>query len=210
MGSQHSRNFYIKRMMDVVLILCMLPLILPFMGLIALAIRLETPGSFLHIQPRLGKKKQRFPCLKFRTMYHHCDQILQDYLIQHPDKQEEWQKFKKLRGFDPRVTHIGKLLRKTSLDELPQIFNVLVGQMSLVGPRPYLESEQDDIGIALDDILNVPPGITGLWQVSGRNNLSFKKRVELDREYALHGSLWLDCKILYKTVYVVISAEGAY
>lgn len=207
---KHKRNLFAKQAFELMFVLMLLPLTLPLMCLIALAIWIETSGNILYIQPRLGRNKKLFPCLKFRTMYQQSDQILQEYLAKHPSANEEWQKFKKLRNFDPRVTHVGKILRKTSLDELPQILNVLVGQMSLVGPRPYINTEQTAMGTALDDIVSVKPGMTGLWQVSGRNNLSFQQRIALDREYALHGSFWMDIKILFKTVYVVITAEGAY
>jgi undecaprenyl-phosphate galactose phosphotransferase len=122
----------------------------------------------------------------------------------------QWNKYKKLKDYDPRLTKIGKFLRRTSLDELPQIFNVLKGEMSLFGPRPYLPDEECEMNDCIDLILLTRPGITGLWQVSGRNELAFKDRLKLDAWYVLNWSLWLDIVILFKTIRVVLSREGAY
>jgi len=143
-------------------------------------------------------------------MYKDGDAKLQDYLDQHPEAKKEWEEFKKLKGFDPRVTKIGKFLRKTSLDELPQLINVIKGEMSLVGPRPYLPREREDMEDYFSTITVAKPGITGLWQVSGRNELTFKERLILDAWYVQNWSLWLDIVILFKTVKVLIKGEGAY
>ena len=125
-------------------------------------IKLGTPGPAFYIDWRLGKNKKPFRCIKFRTMYLNCDQILVDYLQKNPQAIQEWNRYKKLKGYDPRVTKIGKWLRRSSLDELPQFFNVLKGEMSLVAPRPYLVSEQQRMGSYANNILEVCPGISGL------------------------------------------------
>jgi len=143
-------------------------------------------------------------------MYLNHDKLLKAYLATYPDTAVEWQTYKKLKGYDPRVTRIGTFLRKTSLDELPQIFNVLTGEMSLVGSRPYLPREENDMKYHIDTILLTPPGITGLWQVSGRNKLTFDARLRLDAWYVLNWSLWLDIVILFKTFRVVLKKEGAF
>ena len=143
-------------------------------------------------------------------MYLNSDEILQEFLEKNPEAKKEWDKYKKLKSYDPRVTKIGKFLRATSLDELPQIFNVLKGDMSLVGLRPYLPREISDMGEYKDIILLTRPGITGLWQISGRNELTFQDRLKLDTWYVLNWSLWLDIVILFKTIKVVLNREGAY
>jgi len=143
-------------------------------------------------------------------MYLNSDEILQEFLEKNPEAKKEWDKYKKLKSYDPRVTKIGKFLRATSLDELPQIFNVLKGDMSLVGLRPYLPREISDMGEYKDIILLTRPGITGLWQISGRNELTFQDRLKLDTWYVLNWSLWLDIVILFKTIKVVLKREGAY
>ncbi len=135
---------------------------------------------------------------------------LMNILKKNPGAKEDWIKYKKIRGDDPRVTKMGKFLRKWSLDELPQVWNVLRGDMSLVGPRPYLPREEMDMKDYKDYILFTKPGITGLWQVTGRNKLLFKDRLKLDTWYVLNWSLWLDIVILFKTVKVVLKREGAY
>ncbi len=199
-----------KRIFDIFLSIVMLPVLLPVIGIISLLIKIDSPGKVFFIQDRLGKNGKIFKCIKFRSMYENSDEILQDYLNKNPEAKKEWEKYKKLKGYDPRVTRVGKFLRKTSLDELPQIFNVLKGDMSLVGPRPYLPREIDDMGDYADVILMTLPGITGLWQVSGRNELEFEDRLKLDTWYVLNWSLWLDIVILFKTIKVVLKREGAY
>ncbi|WP_457643024.1 undecaprenyl-phosphate galactose phosphotransferase WbaP [Persephonella sp.] len=199
-----------KRIFDILLSVAMLPVLLPVIGIISLLIKIDSPGKVFFIQERLGRNGKTFKCIKFRSMYENSDEILKDYFRENPDAKIEWEKYKKLKGYDPRVTRIGRFLRKTSLDELPQIFNVLKGDMSLVGPRPYLPREVQDMGDYIDIILMVLPGITGLWQVSGRSELDFEDRLKLDTWYVLNWSLWLDIVILFKTIKVVLKREGAY
>ncbi|PMP89287.1 MAG: undecaprenyl-phosphate galactose phosphotransferase WbaP, partial [Desulfurella sp.] len=163
-----------------------------------------------YVSKRLGQNGKLFNFLKFRTMYKDNDRLLKEYLSKNKEARLEWEKYQKLKNFDPRVTRIGRFLRKTSLDELPQIINVLFGQMSLVGPRPYLPQELEKIGDSINTILLTKPGITGLWQVSGRNELDFQTRVDLDCFYVTNWSLWFDIVILLKTIYAVLKQKGAY
>jgi undecaprenyl-phosphate galactose phosphotransferase len=203
-------NRFVKRCFDLLLSILLLPILLPVIALLTLLIKLDSPGPAFHIEGRFGKGKTLFNCIKFRTMFLNNEELLDAYLKTHPDAANEWREYKKLKGPDPRVTKIGTFLRKTSLDELPQIFNVLTGHMSLVGSRPYLPREEKDMVFYIDMILLTPPGITGLWQVSGRNKLTFDDRLRLDAWYVLNWSVWLDLVILFKTVKVVLKKEGAY
>ncbi len=203
-------NESLKRAFDIIISILLLPFVLPIIGLIAILIKIDSEGPVFFIQDRLGKNGKKFKCIKFRTMYVNNDEILEEYLKRNPEKREEWNKYKKLKSFDPRVTRVGRFLRKTSLDELPQIFNVIKGDMSLVGPRPYLPKEETDMGYFKNTILLTKPGITGLWQVSGRNELEFKVRLILDERYVLNWSFWLDLLIMLKTIKVVLKREGAY
>lgn len=156
------------------------------------------------------RRSQTAKCYKFRSMYMNADRILLDFLGKHPEAEQEWKEFQKLRGDDPRVTKVGKFIRKYSLDELPQIFNVIKGDMSLVGPRPYLPREKRKIGNYLPIICMTTPGITGLWQVSGRNDIKFNGRLQLDSWYVRNWSLWQDIVLLFKTIGVVFGRKGAY
>lgn len=203
-------NRFIKRIFDLSLSLVMLPVLLPFIAFISLLIKLDSRGAVFHIENRFGKNRSFFKCVKFRTMYLNHDKLLKAYLTAHPEVSAEWHSYKKLKGHDPRVTRIGRFLRNSSLDELPQIFNVLTGEMSLVGSRPYLPREESDMKQQIDTILLTPPGISGLWQVSGRNKLTFDERLRLDAWYVLNWSLWIDIVILMKTFRVVLKKEGAY
>jgi undecaprenyl-phosphate galactose phosphotransferase len=203
-------NQTIKQTFDILLSLIMLPILLFVISIFAILIKIDSEGPVFFVQERLGKNGKIFKCIKFRTMYVNNQEILKNFLKENQDAQLEWQTFKKLKKYDPRVTRVGKFLRKTSLDELPQIFNVLKGDMSLVGPRPYLPSEEKDMGDYKDYILLTKPGITGLWQVSGRNELSFEERLKLDTWYVLNWSLWFDIVIILKTIRVVFKKEGAY
>jgi undecaprenyl-phosphate galactose phosphotransferase len=209
-NSKSRVNHSLKRVFDLILIVLSMPLILLVICIISILIKLDSEGPVFFIQERLGKDGKIFKCLKFRTMYVNADEILETYLQGNSKAQEEWRKYKKLKNHDPRVTKIGKFLRKSSLDELPQIFNVLKGDMSLVGPRPYLPRELPEMGKFKEIIFMTRPGITGLWQVSGRNKLTFEQRLKLDAWYVLNWSLWLDVVILLKTIKVVLKREGAY
>jgi Undecaprenyl-phosphate galactose phosphotransferase WbaP len=184
-------------------------LILPFIGLIALLIKLDSSGPIFYRQVRIGQGGQPFKAWKFRTMVWNAEAALQDYLERHPELQEAWQREHKLK-FDPRITRVGRFLRHTSLDELPQLWNILRGEMSLVGPRPIVDEEIWRYGEKFALYTRVTPGLTGLWQVSGRNNVTYEERVNLDAYYVRNWSVWLDVYILMRTVWVVVSGEGAY
>jgi Undecaprenyl-phosphate galactose phosphotransferase WbaP len=183
-------------------------LIVP-LAMLSLLIRLTSPGPAIYRQSRIGKNGRPFQCYKFRTMYRDADERLQGILDADPKAREEWAEYRKLKD-DPRITPIGSFLRKTSLDELPQILNILKGEMSLVGPRPVTQEEIERYYKDSADLcFSVLPGITGLWQVSGRSNASFGYRISLDSWYVRNWNLWLDIIILFKTVDVVLRREGA-
>jgi len=203
-------NQFIKRSFDLGLSFILLPFLLPVMGVIALLIILDSPGSPIFVQERLGKQGRRFKVYKFRTMFTNADTLLKDFLKKNPKVRREWEEYKKIKGKDPRITRVGRFLRSTSLDELPQIFNVIKGEMSLVGPRPYLPLEEADMNGMQGIILQTRPGITGLWQTSGRNNVTFRDRLRMDVWYVLNWSLWLDLTLLIKTISVVLKREGSY
>ncbi len=202
-------NRFLKRVFDLVLGCLLLIPSLPIMAVIGLLIKLDSRGAVLHTGKRLGKNGKEFACYKFRTMYPNGDEMLSKYLEENQSAKEEWEQFAKLRIFDPRVTRVGKWLRKLSLDELPQLFNVIKGEMSLVGPRPYLPRERSKMNYYVETILETTPGITGLWQVRGRNNIDFLGRLSLDTWYVRNWSLWLDISLLVKTVKVVLFRHGA-
>ena len=197
------------RIMDISLILLAAPyIILTFLVIIVL-IKLDSRGPVFYRQARIGRFGRKFHVYKFRTMVQNADQILQTYLENSPELKAEWLATHKLKK-DPRVTRIGSFLRKSSLDELPQLWNIIIGDMSLVGPRPIVDAEVEKYGKCFDLYIKVRPGLTGLWQVSGRNNTTYERRVELDEYYVLNRSLSLDIQILFKTILVVVSGKGAY
>jgi len=203
-----KRNIYIKYIFDYILAFVLLPLFLLLHLLISAAISLESQGKILFKQYRLGKDNKNFLCYKYRTMHEESDDILQEYLKKHPQEITYYETYHKYKN-DPRITKIGKFLRASSLDELPQILNILKGEMSFVGPRPYMLNEAEKMRENRHFILKVKPGITGLWQVSGRNNVTFKQRNELEVWYIKNWSLWADLVILVKTLKVVFSKVGA-
>ena len=168
---------------------------------------MSSRGSVLYIHSRIGLNGSKFNCIKFRTMIRGADQFLEDYLNSCPISRAEYKASFKLKH-DPRITRIGKFLRTTSLDELPQFWNVLVGDMSVVGPRPLVQSELSKYGSAIDKVLSVRPGIAGLWQVSGRNDIPYAKRVQIDASYVRLMSFWLDISLIFKTILVVIFPRG--
>ncbi len=180
----------------------------PLMLLIALRIWYEDGGPVLFAHWRVGRHGRLFRCMKFRSMLRDADRVLGELLERDPAAREEWERDQKLRN-DPRVLGIGRLLRGSSLDELPQLFNVLRGEMHLVGPRPVVVQEIPRYGRAKSHYLSVQPGMTGLWQVSGRNNLSYEQRVALDVRYVEERSAWMDLKILMRTAVVLVTREGA-
>lgn len=197
-----------KRAMDIALTFVGGLLILPLLLVLALMIRLDSRGSIFYRQRRLGQDGVRFMALKFRTMHTDAEARLTSLLDSDPALRAEYNMFHKL-NVDPRVTRIGKFLRKYSLDELPQVWNVLIGDMSLVGPRPYLEREIPEMAQKEAIVLRVKPGVTGIWQVTTRNESTFEERVNLDVEYVRNWSPWLDLYILARTVPVVIGGTGS-
>lgn len=203
-------NVITKNLFDIVVGLIILILTIPIIIVLTLIVKIDSPGPAIYCGKRLGRKGKEFRCFKFRTMCLNNDEILDNHLEQNPAARIEWDKFAKLRCDDPRVTRIGKFLRKTSLDELPQIFNVLKGDMSLVGARPYIYSEKDRMGNNADLILLTKPGMTGLWQVSGRNEIDFAGRIDIETWYIRNWSLWLDITLLFRTVGVILGRKGAY
>lgn len=206
----HLRNRILKRCLDVICGTALLVLCSPLMLLAGLSIALDSPGPVIYAGRRLGKKGREFKCYKFRTMFLNEGEILAKHLAENGKAREEWQRFAKLKVHDPRVTRVGKWLRQFSLDELPQLFNVIKGDMSLVGPRPYLPSERERLGLSAKTILKAVPGITGLWQVRGRNDLEFTERLSLDTWYIRNWSIWLDITLMLRTVWVVVRKKGAY
>lgn len=197
-----------KRLLDVVASSLLLILIAPVLVLISLAVKADG-GPLLFGHLRVGLHGRPFRCWKFRTMVPNAEALLQDVLASDPVRAEEWRETCKLKS-DPRVTAIGRMLRRSSLDELPQLLNVLSGQMSLIGPRPVTKGELERYGESRDYYLSVRPGITGLWQVLGRNDSSYSQRVVLDAWYVRNWSLWNDLIILLKTIPVVLRRDGAY
>lgn len=204
----NKKNKLIKRVFDIFATFMILPFFIIIHIIISTLIKLDSNGSVLFRQKRLGKNDKDFYCFKYRTMYENSDNILKEYLAQNPDEIEYYQIYHKYKN-DPRITKIGRFLRNTSLDELPQILNVLRGEMSLIGPRPYMINEREKLKENKDIILRATPGITGLWQVSGRNNLTFKQRNELESYYIHNWSIWQDIVILVKTIKVVLFKIGA-
>ena len=196
-------------MFDIVVTICGGIFILPFMLIIAIIIYLDSGGPIIYKQKRVGRNGKEFNFYKFRSMVKNADMILEEYLNTHEDEKKEWQKNFKLKN-DPRVTKIGKIIRKTSIDELPQLWNVLIGDMSLVGPRPLLPNEVERYSSYIEDYKLVLPGLTGVWQVSGRSDTTFEERVIMDSWYIHNWSVWIDIVYLLKTVLVVVKSKGAY
>ena len=203
-------NQLLKRIFDIVATICGGILISPILLAIAIWVYHDSPGPVIFKNKRIGLNGEEFNCYKFRSMYMNNQEILARYLSNHPMLQKEWDTYRKLRGFDPRITPVGRILRKYSLDELPQLLNVLKGEMSLVGPRPYLPEEIPMMGENSRVVLMAKPGITGYWQVSGRNDVTFDERVDMESWYVYNWSVWIDFLILWKTIKVVFSHEGAY
>lgn len=203
-------NQLLKRIFDIVATISGGILISPILLAIAIWVYHDSPGPVIFKNKRIGLNGEKFNCYKFRSMYINNQEILARYLSNHPMLQKEWDTYRKLRGFDPRITPVGRILRKYSLDELPQLLNVLKGEMSLVGPRPYLPEEIPMMGENSRVVLMAKPGITGYWQVSGRNDVTFDERVDMESWYVYNWSVWIDFLILWKTIKVVFSHEGAY
>ena len=197
----------IKRVLDFVFSFLLIIFLIPLLLLIGIIIKINSKGPILYTQKRIGKNNITFYCYKFRTMHHESKYLLKKILIKNPNFKSEFSESRKIIN-DPRITKIGKFLRFSSLDELPQIFNVLKGDMSLIGPRPIVKSEIKKYGNDFKKVFSNKPGISGLWQVSGRNKLSYSKRVELDIFYSENISFRLDIKIFIKTILVILFPYG--
>ncbi len=198
-----------KRLLDVLLTVVGGLLIGPLLLALAILIKLDSSGPTFYGHRRLGADGEHFRCWKFRTMHTNAEQLLDEFLQSNPDLRAEWEQNFKLRD-DPRVTRVGRFLRKTSLDELPQLWNVLRGEMSLVGPRPIVDAEIPKYGTVYEMYRRIRPGISGLWQVSGRSDTDYGERVQLDSYYVNNWSVWLDVVILVRTVRSVLLGRGAY
>ncbi|WP_314977674.1 sugar transferase [Campylobacter rectus] len=195
----------LKAVTDYAIVIAAAPFWLAVVMVVAAVIKINEPGeSVFFKQKRIGRFGRPFNCYKFRSMHKNWRKILDDYLERNPAEVRHFAKFHKYE-FDPRITKVGGFIRRTSLDELPQLFNVLRLEMSLVGPRPYMFYEKRQIGKNLGKITRVRPGLTGLWQVSGRNEISFDDRVQIDCEYVENLSVWGDIKILFKTIGIVLN-----
>lgn len=203
-------NVVLKFLFEYIVALILFVVFIPFALIIAIEIKLESPGPVFFVQQRRGIKGRRIPVIKFRSMYTDNDVRLKQFLQDNPEVRKEWEVYKKIRGYDPRVTRVGRFLRKYSLDEIPQLLNVLKGEMSLVGPRPYIPDELENNASVGSILFLVKPGITGLWQTSGRSSLSFEDRLNLDESYIRNWSLWMDIFILFKTIRVAVSGKGAF
>ena len=194
----------LKAVIDYVIVVATAPIWLTVVAVIAAVVKINEPGeSIFFKQKRIGRFGKPFSCYKFRSMHKNWRKILDDYLAQNPAEVEHFAKFHKYE-FDPRITKVGGFIRRTSLDELPQLFNVLRLEMSLVGPRPYMFYEKRQIGKNLGKITRVRPGLTGLWQVSGRNEISFDERVKMECAYVDSLSIFRDFLILFRTIFVVL------
>lgn len=198
-----------KRCFDISAALGGIVVLSPLFLMLVLLVKLSDGGRVFYGHPRIGRNGKVFRCLKFRTMVENGDEVLAAHLARNPVEREEWEAARKLQN-DPRVTRVGAVLRKLSLDELPQIFNILRGDMSFVGPRPVVRDELALYGTSANYYLKSRPGLTGLWQVSGRNDVSYKTRVAFDRHYVENWSFTFDLKILIWTVPAVFSSRGSY
>ena len=205
---QNPVNETILRLLDVVVGIVAVIVFGPLLIGLAIAIYVTSPGPLIFAQPRIGKNGREFRCLKFRTMVVDATDRLEQLLASDPAARAEWARDHKLRN-DPRITPLGRFLRKSSLDELPQFFNLINGTMSIVGPRPIVNAEVVRYGRRFQDYCRVRPGITGLWQVSGRSDTTYRRRVALDVAYSKHRSLGLNIKIMLMTVPAVLAAKGS-
>ena len=206
-------NFYkfIKKLFDLLFSLLFLIISLPFFLIISLFIKLSSRGPIFYLQERIGKNNKTFNCIKFRTMHSEAEDILENLITNNENLRKEFEESHKLKN-DPRITNIGKFLRKTSLDEIPQFLNVIKMEMSIIGPRPIVKNEIKKYGKSYNRVISINPGITGLWQVSGRNNLSYKRRVFLDCLYVKNFNFLADFKIILRTFGVILfpNDRGAY
>ena len=199
-----------KRIFDIFFASIVMLVASPFFLICVLLVKLSSPGPIFYAHSRVGYKKKPFGCLKFRTMYIDADAKLKPLLASDPALMKEWKTYFKLK-VDPRITPAGKFLRKTSLDELPQLWNVLKGEMSIVGPRPLTEHEVIHyLKEKAETILSIRPGLTSLWITKGRNDLSLEKRIQLEEVYVKKRSFWLDIKLIFQTIFIILFPKGAY
>ena len=198
-----------KRTIDLLAVVLAVPVLLPLLLVLAVVVKASSPGPVFFSHRRIARSGTFFSMWKFRTMVENSSEVLENYLAAHPKARAEWLRSHKLKH-DPRITRVGLMMRRYSLDELPQVWNVLTGTMSLVGPRPIVAAEVARYGKLFGFYCRVKPGITGLWQVSGRSTLTYAERVQLDRDYVLQWSLRSDLWILLKTLRSVANQEGAY
>jgi lipopolysaccharide/colanic/teichoic acid biosynthesis glycosyltransferase len=199
----------LSRVLDICGALAILLIALPFLVILSIALKLDSSGPLFFVQRRIGLGGREFSCIKFRTMCKDADAALKIHLMISSEARAEWARDHKLRN-DPRITRLGGIVRKLSLDEFPQLINILRGEMSLVGPRPIVSSEVTRYGRYFEEYCQVRPGLTGLWQVSGRNDVTYRRRVSIDCYYVRNKSLLLDLTILFRTVPVVLGAKGSY
>ena len=202
-------NRIFKRIFDLTLTIIGGIIISPILLLIAIATCISNGGGIIFAHRRVGMYGKTFNCYKFQTMVKNADKVLEKYLAENPEARREWEETFKLTN-DPRVTKLGNFLRRTSLDELPQLWNVILGDMSLVGPRPIIEEEVPRYGKNIREYYMVLPGITGMWQVSGRSDTTYPERVAMDTWYVRNWSVWIDIMYLFKTVKAVLTGRGAY
>jgi lipopolysaccharide/colanic/teichoic acid biosynthesis glycosyltransferase len=208
----HSRSSdIVKRLFDIIFSLSVLVLCAPIYLVLAGSIACTSSGSIFYIQERVGKNYRHFGCIKFRTMIPDADLVLTEMMAQSEDLRQEFAENFKLKE-DPRITKIGRFLRITNLDEFPQFINVLKGEMSVVGPRPLVPEEIERYGTSIDRVLTIRPGITGLWQVSGRNDIPYAQRIRIDVSYVKRRNFWLDLRIVFKTILLTVMTKnnGAY
>jgi len=202
-------NRFAKRAIDIALLIVSFPLVLPLCIVVAIIIKITSPGPVFYGHLRVGKNGKPLKCWKFRSMCKDADKKLDALLAQNPDMREQWERERKFVD-DPRVTPFGKFIRKTSIDELPQFWNILAGEMSFIGPRPVTKGELVKYGSQADYILSVTPGLSGMWQTSGRSDTEYEERITLDTYYIQNWSVWLDIWLIIKTVWIVFKRKGAY
>ena len=204
-----NRYLYAKRILDIMVSIVGIIVLIPLtIGIYLVNKFVNDSGPIFYIQKRIGKNGKTFKMYKFRSMVENADQKLKRHLLDNPEANEEFKKYRKLKN-DPRITKVGNFLRKTSLDEFPQFINVLKGEMSIVGPRPYLFKEKKDMGEYYKKIIKCKPGLTGIWQVSGRSDVTFQKRLNMDIEYLNTRCTKLDIKLILKTFTKIFKKEGA-
>jgi exopolysaccharide production protein ExoY len=208
-NSRAEREAVLKRLFDICFALTFLIVALPILIILSITLQIDSPGRLFFVQPRVGRHDRMFNCFKFRTMHEDAEALLAGLLAQSPEARREWDADHKLRN-DPRVSRLGRIIRKLSLDELPQLFNILAGEMSVVGPRPIVRAEVPKYGTYFPDYCAVKPGLTGLWQVSGRNDVTYDERVQLDCQYRRNASFTFDMSIVLKTIPAVLGAKGSY